>query len=877
MRWTKAYLPDLGDSRLEFSSIVPVADGYLLAGELTAPAYDDPIRYTPGVVLVRIGSDGAVRWVRHHPGFGVGAEFRHTLDFGPAMARLVIGADGRPILGTYQLVPNAYQAHPEWKSEASAVRIVTAVVDLAYGGLQSVRSYGVVSPPDGVYESPTQGMSAWGFQAMAVAPNGDLVIAHGINSGDGFSNLGLWAIVTRLSPDGSVIWSQRLAGGYEPNGYVDIRSIAFDGDDIVLAGSTTEFLEADPIQRHQNVMLMRVSGDGDVLWLRSIGVTRRIVQDGPAVERGLAMVTGTDGSIFVAGVADSFATDGLFDLLFIRAGRNGAFTGDAELTNVADFGNPQKAIWAAAIIGRFSAPVGPGARLTLDVVTLFPATTDAGLRPEPVTTDCATRTVTVRDKGLTLRSTCSMFDLASDPDGDGLDQGFENDALALVSPLIEVDEEEDWLEYRANYDWIDRIKPSRELHHVALFTRVYPWPSRADVRWVLFLTAVAWSYDYGSGVTSTPILTAKDHRGDSEKIFEAWRVVDAHTLRLEWVQTSAHDGNTEHNGIWSATDRTCNRGSVATITDTQYGTELMCGEIQFADSRVLVQASEDKHAIYPTKPICAAVNLIGDELWRENCGWEPSTIPIISIWQWKEKDFAGDPEYKGHGVWKFINYNVGEPDRPHQLINDLSRPETWLGVTEGQRAALTDDFPNESIWDGNLAGEEGFCGGLDTDWTNDFQYAHKCSGTIGDKFKLSRDWPNDRKLFEALDTYYRVAITTGEADGADTGARVRVYLAGDMIASEYVIDGEFANGQTDVFSVAPSAMYGLGGSFDQAVGIIRSVRLRVDDRVTDDRDPDWLVTAITVENLATGRTWNWASGAGRWVRANTPETFVETP
>ena len=895
-----AYVPPEPEDAVLLTAMVPVGDGYLLAGELVDPHQEPPDGLDRGVVLIRTRSDGSLAWARRHRGYGVSLLSHVTggtyLDRGallPPIARLALRPDGRPVLGTYRRVPNPMRNDASGVFTKTAVQAVIADVDLADGSLGPTHELRILSPGGRSFESPTQDLAAWGFQAMAFAPDGDLVVALGMDSGDGLSSqLGLWTVLARVAPDGTVRWAKRLSGGEEPNGDVKVRSIGFAGDDIVLAGATTEFLSIPVVARHPNVLLARVSPGGDVAWVRSIGLRRRTAQDGPAVERGMGLVVEPDGHLVVAGFGDAFSTEGRDDILVIRAGANGAFVGDGELANLADFGDRQHATWKETRVDASAGPPGGGVEMPLTTEPIRMSGTDAGLTEASHETPCTDPEVRLLDGGQTLRSTCSIFvEPDPDPDGDGIDQAFESTALALTSPLVEVDEEEDWLNYRADYDWLDRHTPFRELHHAAIFTRVFPWPTRAQARWVLFESAVAWSYDYGGLQTSTPLLAVEDHRGDSEKVFEAWRVVDAHTLRLEWVQTSAHDSATDHTGTWRVGDRSCNRGSVSDLMGGVSGSQLLCGTVRFRDGRVIVEASEDKHAVYLDTRICKAVQLVWD-VYGENCGWDPSRIPIVSLWQWEDSDFD-DPQYLRGGVWRFHAYDVGEPDPEHQLVNDLGKPWTWRELSSAQVEALTDLFPGESIWDGNLRGESGFCGGLRADGGSGgpdsgdpldwFQYADKCSGTIGNKFKPEASSAGDRQLFGKLDSWYRVSVATGRGSGASTGREDGpvsgpspwITLVGDGgRQSTYELDGEFDAGGTDVFHVAPSTTYGGGGALDHPVGPIRAVKLRL---AVGAPDPDWLVTRIDVTVLATGETWTWHVPPGRWVRSGATETFVATP
>ncbi len=160
-----------------------------------------------------------------------------------------------------------------------------------------------------------------------------------------------------------------------------------------------------------------------------------------------------------------------------------------------------------------------------------------------------------------LTSSSSVFtDPATDLDGDGINQSFENTASALVEPILEFDEDEDWVDRRG--DW-----------PASMLVDVTPWPSYADVKYVLFEYLTTYAYDSGAGANLTALqlagvdvnkvrvrLAIEEHRGDSEKIYEAYRVVDCTHLRLDWVMTSAHDDGTVHNAVWSPHRQRCNVG-----------------------------------------------------------------------------------------------------------------------------------------------------------------------------------------------------------------------------------------------------------------------------------------------------------------------------
>ena len=211
-----------------------------------------------------------------------------------------------------------------------------------------------------------------------------------------------------------------------------------------------------------------------------------------------------------------------------------------------------------------------------------------------------------------------------DLDGDGILQEWEDEAMEYINPYIELDKGENWL-------------TKKDTDHVANYVRIHPSDStgRSTIsyhsenlpHYIIFRYVVTWSKDYGRfGFTA--------HKGDHERIFMAWKVIDNKTLRLEWVFTSAHRDPNAHHGVWNAWNRVCNEGDVALTFKQKYRSEVMCSNLQFYNNRLLVYASEDKHAIYPSCDLCEDVSLwIG--LVGEDCG--------------------------GGGKFRFVCYNVGEP------------------------------------------------------------------------------------------------------------------------------------------------------------------------------------------------------------------------
>jgi hypothetical protein len=116
---------------------------------------------------------------------------------------------------------------------------------------------------------------------------------------------------------------------------------------------------------------------------------------------------------------------------------------------------------------------------------------------------------------------------------------------------------------------------------------------------------------------------------------------------------------------------------------------------------------------------------------------------------------------------------------------------------------------------------------------------------------------------------YRLRITTADKDGAGTDANVIVQLIGSTGTTPPVfldIGGcqDFERGHTDFFDI-----------FAASVGNISMVRLAHDGTKTR---PDWLVSAVGVEEPVAGRKWqSFISGDGLWVTRTSPKSVVVGP
>ncbi|MCJ7790223.1 MAG: hypothetical protein MUP69_08595, partial [Candidatus Atribacteria bacterium] len=253
--------------------------------------------------------------------------------------------------------------------------------------------------------------------------------------------------------------------------------------------------------------------------------------------------------------------------------------------------------------------------------------------------------LSLTNNGRTLTSNLPIFvkedkvgNLEIDSDGDGIQQQWEDKAIEYINPYIELDEEEPWLQHQDS----DYVANYIRVHPYDPFSTSTTFNSANLPKYIIFRYVVTWSQDYGRqsyGGVNFDIWTS--HSGDHERIFMAWKVIDSNTLKLDWVFTSSHEDPDAHHAVWNASYRTCNKGDVATWPPKEYDhSEVFCGELQFnEDGRLVIYASEGKHALYPSCDICDNKVMLVDLPGPVNVG----------------EDCCGG------GRFRFDCYNVGEP------------------------------------------------------------------------------------------------------------------------------------------------------------------------------------------------------------------------
>ncbi|WP_084593893.1 hypothetical protein, partial [Palaeococcus ferrophilus] len=163
-------------------------------------------------------------------------------------------------------------------------------------------SFGAVPLFNGNYvaaqEAPAPWVKTYGesdldvAQAVAIAPNGDLIIL-GYTHSPGTSTWDYDFLVLRLDENGSVKW-QRTYGG---SNYDEARAVAIaPNGDIIVVGYTYSFDVGNG-----DVWVLRLDENGNIKWQKTYGEF--------PIDRGYAVAIASNGDIIVAGYAPGASGD----------------------------------------------------------------------------------------------------------------------------------------------------------------------------------------------------------------------------------------------------------------------------------------------------------------------------------------------------------------------------------------------------------------------------------------------------------------------------------------------------------------------------------------------------------------------------------------
>jgi hypothetical protein len=292
--------------------------------------------------------------------------------------------------------------------------------------------------------------------------------------------------------------------------------------------------------------------------------------------------------------------------------------------------------------------------------------------------------ISIIDDGRKIVSVGSIFvdKLKYDIDKDGINQAWEDAAMVLANPQIELDEDEHLLE-----------EPT---HRVVNFVRISPYTSKANAKYgllanekyILFIYGITWSRDYG-------LYTIEAHNGDIENVTMIWKVIDDKTLELKYVYTSAHaNADTDHSGIWKATGESTNKGKIKLWPNQSMKAALEFNYISSTQSVLKVYASENKHAIYPTASCGNSAKLV----W---VGWAASLLVLGTV---LPLPIFVEESVGGGGTYRFTCYNIGE-----EYTEEMKQYYSNTQLNDN----IESIFPNERVWSGNIDNPTRFAGGLD--------------------------------------------------------------------------------------------------------------------------------------------------------------------
>ena len=258
-----------------FKSALVLGDGtFFVAGNY----YPDPGPSSPfpnSVLVARLDFTGAKVWAKFYR--GLEACQRPSIALSP-QGFLVLGAEPRAMAGLDPRSGNFL-----WARQLYHLPFERGIKERPdRGELQHYRSLGLTEAGDIIFG---------GIYELAYTP------AYRAPA----------AFVCRLSPDaGNIRWARRL---HDPahGGSGSINAVATADDNLYLVGTSTAF-GASHIYMNNNLLAVKMSGGGEVAWIRSVGKKKvSVAQSEYGNEMGNSLALAPDGSLVAVGGADSFA------------------------------------------------------------------------------------------------------------------------------------------------------------------------------------------------------------------------------------------------------------------------------------------------------------------------------------------------------------------------------------------------------------------------------------------------------------------------------------------------------------------------------------------------------------------------------------------
>jgi gliding motility-associated-like protein len=126
------------------------------------------------------------------------------------------------------------------------------------------------------------------FGKVIEADNGDLVFAYSVGT---FQNYDI--LLSRVSSaDGTIVWSKRLGGSRDDQARDIVQTI--DGNFVLVGGTSSYGTGSSGQVAYTDVYLLKVDGDGNLLWTKTFG-------EGGQIDAGYAIREDASGNLLLTG------------------------------------------------------------------------------------------------------------------------------------------------------------------------------------------------------------------------------------------------------------------------------------------------------------------------------------------------------------------------------------------------------------------------------------------------------------------------------------------------------------------------------------------------------------------------------------------------
>jgi hypothetical protein len=268
----------------EGRSVIEVEDGYIITGR----AYED-------LLLMKTDSQGGAIWNKTY-GKGFGLSLERAIDGG----YVVVGTSGDDVLllrtdeeGEVLWSKTYGGEGKQWGLELQVTReggyIIGGVTGVAPGG--DAKFYVLKTDSRGnVIWSKTIGWSKgdWLYAVLETPEDGVM----SIGTGDSARGSSTWAV--KLDKNGEILWSKTYPGYHG----IDAQRTS-DGEYVILS-------EIHLSEMHDDVLLMKIDGDGNLEWSKAYGETFSIfgssfqlTEDGGYIVTGYQDFTALDHNVFL--------------------------------------------------------------------------------------------------------------------------------------------------------------------------------------------------------------------------------------------------------------------------------------------------------------------------------------------------------------------------------------------------------------------------------------------------------------------------------------------------------------------------------------------------------------------------------------------------